>query len=57
MSDDRTVKNAFLGKPDGRRKTGRLKLNWLDCINYDQKMMGVKRGREKQITDVCALSF
>jgi hypothetical protein len=25
MSDDRTVKKVFLGKPDGRRKAGRPK--------------------------------
>jgi hypothetical protein len=25
MSDDRTVKKVFLGKPDGRRKVGRPK--------------------------------
>jgi hypothetical protein len=28
MSDDRTVKNVFLKKPDGRRKAGRPKLRW-----------------------------
>jgi hypothetical protein len=26
MSDDRTVKEVFMGKPDGRRKAGRRKL-------------------------------
>jgi hypothetical protein len=30
MSDDRTVKKVFVGKPDGRRKAGRPKLRWLD---------------------------
>jgi hypothetical protein len=30
MSDDNTLKKVFLGKPDGRRKAGRLKLWWLD---------------------------
>ena len=28
MSDDRTIKKVFLGKPDGRRKAGRPKLRW-----------------------------
>jgi hypothetical protein len=37
MSDDRTVKKVFLGKPDGRRKIGRPKLRWLDCIENDLK--------------------
>lgn len=32
MSDDRTVKIVFQGKPDGRRDAGRRKLRWLDCI-------------------------
>jgi len=32
MSDDRTVKTVFLGKPDGRREAGRRKLKWLDSI-------------------------
>jgi hypothetical protein len=32
MSDDRTVKKGFLGKLDGRRKAGKPKLRWLDCL-------------------------
>jgi hypothetical protein len=47
MSDDRTVKKVFLGKPDGRRQAGRPKLRWLDCIENDLKSMGVKRWRKK----------
>jgi hypothetical protein len=43
MSDDMTVKKVFVGKHDGRRKAGRPKLRWLDCIENDQKSMGVKR--------------
>ena len=42
MSDDRSVK-----KPDGRRKPGRPKLRWLDCIANNLKLMGVKRWRNK----------
>jgi hypothetical protein len=30
MSDERTVKEVFLWKLDGRRKVGRPKLRWLD---------------------------
>jgi hypothetical protein len=45
--DDRTVKKVFLGKPDGRRKVGRPKLRWFDCIENDLKSMGVKRWRKK----------
>jgi hypothetical protein len=47
MSDDRTIKKAFLGKPDGGRKAGRPKLRWLDSIENDLKSMGVKRWRKK----------
>jgi hypothetical protein len=47
MSDGRTVKKVFVGKPDGRRKAGRPKLRWLDCIENDVKSMGVKRRRKK----------
>jgi hypothetical protein len=32
MSGGGTVNKVFLGKPDGRRKAGRPKLRWLDCI-------------------------
>jgi hypothetical protein len=32
MSDDRTVRKVFLGKPDGRRKVGRPKPRWLDVL-------------------------
>jgi hypothetical protein len=43
MSDVWTVKKEFVGKPDGRRKAGRPKLRWLDCIENDLTLMGVKR--------------
>jgi hypothetical protein len=46
MSDGRTVKKVFLGKPDGRRKVGRPKLRWLDCTE-NLKFMGVKGWRKK----------
>jgi len=42
-ADDRTVKTVFVGKPDGRRKAGRLKLRWLDCTENYLKTMGAKR--------------
>jgi hypothetical protein len=37
MSDDRTVKKVFVGKTNRRRKAGRPKLRWLDCIENDLK--------------------
>jgi hypothetical protein len=47
MFDDRTIKKVFLWKPDGRRKAGRPKLRWLDCIENDLESMGVKRRKKK----------
>jgi hypothetical protein len=32
MSDDRTIKKVFLGKPDGKRQATRPKLRWLDRL-------------------------
>ena len=37
----------FLGKPDGRRKAGRLKLKELDCNENHVKSRVVKRCRKK----------
>jgi hypothetical protein len=53
MSDDRTVKKVSVGKPDGRRKVGRPKLRWLDCIKNDLKFMG--DGGRKQNRSVWAI--
>jgi hypothetical protein len=47
MSDDRTVKKVFLGKPDGRRKVGRPKLRWRNGTENDLEFTGVKRWRKK----------
>jgi hypothetical protein len=47
MSDDKTVKKVFLRKPDGRRKSGRQKLRWLNFIENGMKSMGVKSWGKK----------
>jgi hypothetical protein len=47
MPDDRTANKVFLGKPDGKRITGRPKVRWLDCIENDLKSMGIKRWRKR----------
>jgi hypothetical protein len=57
MSDDRTVKKVFVGKPDGKRKAGRPRLRWLDCIEIDLKSMGVERWRKKAEDRSYGLSF
>jgi hypothetical protein len=43
MSDDRTIKKVFLGKPDGRRIAQRPKLRGVDCTENDLKSTSVKR--------------
>ena len=53
MADNRTVRQAFLGKADGR-KAGRQKLY---CIEKDPKWMVVKRWRKKQKTYSYVMSF
>jgi hypothetical protein len=47
ISDDRTVEKVFVGRPDGRRNAGRPKLRWLDCIQNDLKLVGVKSWEEE----------
>jgi hypothetical protein len=47
ISDGRTVKKLFLGKPDKRRKPGRPKLRWLDRMDNDLSSNVVKRRRKK----------
>jgi hypothetical protein len=47
MCDDRTVIKVYMGKPDGGRKEERPKLRWLDCIENDLKLMGIKRLKKK----------
>jgi hypothetical protein len=47
MSDDRTIKKVFQGKPDARAKAGRPKLRWLDCTENGMKLVGVKTWRKK----------
>jgi hypothetical protein len=53
MSDDRTVKNVFLRKPDGRREAGNPKLRWLNCLENDAKSMGVKEMEEESRRQIC----
>jgi hypothetical protein len=49
ISDDRTLKKAFLGKSDGRRKAERPTLGWLDFIQNDVKSMDVKRWKSDDV--------
>jgi hypothetical protein len=47
MDDERMVKRVFLGNPGGRRKPGRPRLRWLDCVEDDLKALVVRRWRKK----------
>jgi hypothetical protein len=48
-----TVRQVLLWKPDGRRKAGRPKLRWLDCIENDLKLMGVGIWRKTAEERLC----
>jgi hypothetical protein len=56
MIDERMVKKVFLGNPGGRRKPGRPRLRWLDCVQDDVKTLGVKRWRKRaEDCEECAI--
>jgi hypothetical protein len=46
MDDERMVKIMFLGNPGGRRKPRRPRLRWLDCVEDDLKILGVRRRKK-----------
>jgi hypothetical protein len=39
MDDERMVKRVFLRNPGRRKKPGRPRLRWLDCIEDDLKTL------------------
>jgi hypothetical protein len=47
MEDPLLPKLVFNGKPEGRRGVGRPRLRWLDDVEADIKVLGVKRLRIK----------
>jgi hypothetical protein len=47
MDDARMVKRVFWGNARGRRKPGRPRLRWLDCVEDDLKTLGVRRWRKR----------
>jgi hypothetical protein len=53
MSDDRTVKKVFLGKPDGNRKAGRAKSRWSDCIENDVKFYRCQETEGESRKQIC----
>jgi hypothetical protein len=44
-----TVKKLLEGKPGGRRKEGRPRLQWMDDVESDLRNMGVKRWRTRAL--------
>ena len=52
VSDGKTIKKVFLGKPNGRRAR-RPKLRWLDCIENDWKSVVVKIWGKRAETQIC----
>jgi hypothetical protein len=47
MDDERMVKRVFLENTGGRRKPGRPRLRWPDCVEDDLKTLGVRRWRKR----------
>jgi hypothetical protein len=47
MDDERMMKRVFLGNPGGRRKPGRPRLRWLDCVEDYLKTSGVRGWRKR----------
>jgi hypothetical protein len=47
VDDERMVKRVFLGNPGGRKKPKRPRLRWLDCVEDDLKILGVRRWRKR----------
>jgi hypothetical protein len=49
MNEARIVKKIFEGKLEGRRGRGRHRLRWLNDVEEDLRMLGVKRWRRRAL--------
>jgi hypothetical protein len=49
MNEDRIVKKIFEENLEGRRGRGRPRLRWLNDVEDDLRMVGVKRWRRKAL--------
>jgi hypothetical protein len=49
MNEARIVKKIFEGNLEGRRGRGRPRLRWLNDVEDDLRMLGVKRWRRKAL--------
>ena len=46
MSNERTLKKIFNTQPDGKRSVGRPKLRWVDGVDQDARILGVKNWKK-----------
>ena len=49
MDPNNPVKRIFSANPEGKRKVGRPKTRWLDCVERDLEAMGVRNWKNKAI--------
>jgi hypothetical protein len=49
MNEARIVKKIFEEKLEGRRGRGRPRLGWINDVEKDLRMLGVKRWRRKAL--------
>ena len=49
MDSNNAVNHIFSANPEGKRKVGRPKTRWLDCVERDLEAMGVRNWKNKAI--------
>ena len=49
MAADRVPKKVLHAKPDGSRSVGRPRLRWMDDVETDLRLLGIRRWREKAL--------
>ena len=49
MVPNNPVKRIFSANSEGKRKVGRPKIRWLDCVERDLEAMGVRSWKNKAI--------
>ena len=49
MAADRVPKKVLHAKPEGSRSVGRPRLRWMDDVETDLRLLGIRRWREKAL--------